>query len=87
MEAKILAAGRYAYTKPMDSYDPYDEPDPKAWLEIDEGERIIWGRARAGIHRARTPHPTQARVKSLTTHTVFGVGLYVSAPGVGFVLQ
>jgi len=32
-----------------------------------------------GIAAAKTPHPTQARLKSLMTHTVFGVGLYLSA--------
>jgi DUF2938 family protein len=32
-----------------------------------------------GIAASRTPNPTQARLKSLMTHTVFGVGLYVCA--------
>ena len=32
-----------------------------------------------GIAASKTPHPNKARLKSLTTHTVFGVGLYVSA--------
>ncbi len=32
-----------------------------------------------GIAAAKTPNPTQARLKSLMTHTIFGVGLYVSA--------
>jgi len=32
-----------------------------------------------GIAASKTPKPTQARMKSLATHTVFGVGLYVSA--------
>lgn len=32
-----------------------------------------------GIAAARTPNPTQARLRSLMSHTVFGVGLYVSA--------
>ena len=32
-----------------------------------------------GIAASKTPHPNQARLKSLMTHTVFGVGLYVSA--------
>jgi len=30
---------------------------------------------------AKTPNPAQARLKSLLAHTVFGVGLYVSALG------
>jgi hypothetical protein len=32
-----------------------------------------------GIAAARTPRPTQARLKSLLSHTVFGVGLYFGA--------
>ena len=32
-----------------------------------------------GIAAARAPNPTQARLRSLMAHTVFGVGLYVSA--------
>lgn len=39
-----------------------------------------------GIAGARTPKPTQARLKSLVTHTVFGVGLYVCALGASCVL-
>lgn len=30
-----------------------------------------------GLASAKTPHPAKARIKSLATHTVFGVGLYV----------
>jgi uncharacterized membrane protein YagU involved in acid resistance len=40
-----------------------------------------------GIAASRTPKPTQARMKSLVTHTVFGVGLYVCAVGVSYVLR
>jgi hypothetical protein len=32
-----------------------------------------------GVAASRTPRPTQARVKSLATHTVFGLGLYSCA--------
>ena len=32
-----------------------------------------------GIAASKTPHPNRARLKSLMTHTVFGVGLYLSA--------
>jgi hypothetical protein len=32
-----------------------------------------------GIAASKTAHPNQARLKSLMTHTVFGVGLYLSA--------
>ena len=39
-----------------------------------------------GIAASRTPNPMQARLKSLATHTVFGVGLYVCALGVSYVL-
>jgi len=40
-----------------------------------------------GIAASRTPKPAQARMKSLVTHTVFGVGLYVCALGVSYVLR
>ena len=32
-----------------------------------------------GIAASKTPNPHRARLKSLVTHTVFGVGLYISA--------
>jgi Protein of unknown function (DUF2938) len=37
-----------------------------------------------GIAASRTPHPMQARLKSLVTHSVFGVGLYLCALGVSY---
>jgi len=40
-----------------------------------------------GVAGSRTPKPAQARLKSLVTHSVFGVGLYVSALGVSYVLR
>jgi hypothetical protein len=40
-----------------------------------------------GIAASRTPNPTQARLKSLMTHSVFGIGLYVTALGVNYVLR
>lgn len=40
-----------------------------------------------GIAAAKTPNPTQARLKSLITHTVFGVGLYLSAFPVSYVMH
>jgi hypothetical protein len=40
-----------------------------------------------GIAASRTANPTQARLKSLVTHIVFGVGLYVCALGVSYVLR
>jgi hypothetical protein len=39
-----------------------------------------------GVAASRTPNPAQARLKSLVTHTVFGVGLYLCAVGVSYVL-
>jgi hypothetical protein len=35
-----------------------------------------------GIAASRTPRPAQARLKSLVTHAVFGIGLYLFAVGV-----
>ena len=32
-----------------------------------------------GIASSKTPHPNRARLKSLMTHSVFGLGLYLSA--------
>ena len=32
-----------------------------------------------GVASSRTPNPTHARLKSLVTHSVFGVGLYLGA--------
>lgn len=40
-----------------------------------------------GIAASRTPNPTQVRLKSLVTHIVFGVGLYVCALGVSYALR
>ena len=40
-----------------------------------------------GIAASRTPNPAQARLRSLVTHIVFGVGLYVWALGVSAVLR
>ena len=40
-----------------------------------------------GIAASKTPNPAQARLKSLMTHTVFGVGLYLCALGVSWVLR
>jgi len=33
----------------------------------------------AGVAASRTPNPTKARLRSLTTHGIFGLGLYLSA--------
>lgn len=40
-----------------------------------------------GIAASKTPKPTQARLKSLVTHAVFGVGLYGWALGVSYLLR
>lgn len=39
-----------------------------------------------GFAASKSPNPNQARLKSLMTHTVFGVGLYIWAVLVGQVL-
>ena len=39
-----------------------------------------------GIAASRTSNPTQARMKSLATHTIFGIGLYVCALAVSYLL-
>ena len=33
----------------------------------------------AGIAASRAPHPNAARLRSILTHTVYGIGLYLSA--------
>lgn len=38
-----------------------------------------------GIAASKTPDPLQARLRSLMSHTVFGVGLYVSALVLSFI--
>jgi hypothetical protein len=40
-----------------------------------------------GIAASRAPSPTQARLRSLMAHIVFGVGLYVCAVGLGYVVS
>jgi len=40
-----------------------------------------------GIAASRTPRPMQARMRSLMAHLAFGVGLYVCAVGVSYVLR
>jgi hypothetical protein len=39
-----------------------------------------------GVASSRTPNPTQARLKSLATHTIFGVGLYLAGLGMSYLL-
>jgi hypothetical protein len=39
-----------------------------------------------GVAASKTPNPNRARLKSLMTHTVFGVGLYIWALLLGQVL-
>ena len=38
-----------------------------------------------GLASSRTPNPTQARLRSLVNHAVFGIGLYISALAVSTV--
>jgi hypothetical protein len=40
-----------------------------------------------GIAASKAPNPSQARLKSLATHTVFGVGLYICALMVTYFMQ
>jgi len=40
-----------------------------------------------GMAASGSPRPAQARLKSLGTHTVFGVGLYLCALAVSYVLR
>lgn len=40
-----------------------------------------------GVASARTKNPTAARFKSFMTHSVFGVGLYLSALALSYVLR
>ena len=40
-----------------------------------------------GVASSRTPKPVKARLKSLVTHTIFGVGLYISALGVSYLMR
>jgi len=41
----------------------------------------------AGIAASRTPRPATARLQSLATHAVFGIGLYLTARGVHLMLS
>ncbi|GAB3314709.1 DUF2938 domain-containing protein [Luteimonas notoginsengisoli] len=41
----------------------------------------------AGIASSRTPNPTQARMRSLATHAVFGFGLYLAALATATILR
>jgi hypothetical protein len=40
-----------------------------------------------GVASSRAPNPMHARLKSLATHTVFGIGLYACAVGVSYLLR
>jgi hypothetical protein len=40
-----------------------------------------------GIASSKTPNPTQARLRSLMNHAVFGLGLYISALAISFVFK
>ena len=40
-----------------------------------------------GIAASKTPNPTQARLRSLMNHAVFGLGLYISALALSLVLK
>lgn len=40
-----------------------------------------------GVAASKAPNPTQARLRSLMAHTAFGVGLYISALAMSFLLK
>jgi len=40
-----------------------------------------------GLAASKTPNPIQARIKSLATHTVFGVGLYACAEALNYLVR
>jgi len=40
-----------------------------------------------GIAASKTPNPTQARLRSLMNHAVFGLGLYISARALSWVFK
>jgi Protein of unknown function (DUF2938) len=40
-----------------------------------------------GIAASKTPNPTEARIRSLMNHAVFGLGLYLSALGISFAFK
>ena len=40
-----------------------------------------------GVAASKTPNPAQARLRSLMAHTVFGLGLYISAVALSFLLK
>jgi len=40
-----------------------------------------------GVAASKTPNPMQAKVKSLVTHSVFGIGLYSCASAVNHLLR
>jgi hypothetical protein len=40
-----------------------------------------------GLAASKTPNPTQARLRSLMNHAVFGLGLYISALAISFVFK
>jgi hypothetical protein len=40
-----------------------------------------------GVAASKTPNPSQARLRSLMNHALFGFGLYVSALAIGFVFK
>ncbi len=41
----------------------------------------------AGIAASRTPNPAAARMQSITTHAVFGIGLYAAASASSFLYR
>ena len=40
----------------------------------------------AGVAASRTPNPTSARIHSVVTHTIFGIGLYIAGCAARFLV-
>ena len=51
------------------------------WLTIVFPWFVMQPSMGAGFAAARTPHPPRARLQSVLTHTVFGMGLYLAFTG------
>ena len=50
-----------------------------AWLTLALPFLVMQPSFGMGIAAANTPSPVKARLKSVLTHTVFGLGLFISA--------
>lgn len=67
------------------------DPDPRPALLVGVGTvlapfLVMQPAMGAGIAASRTPRPTAARLQSLVTHAIFGLGLYVAGAGARLLL-